>query len=108
MRVRSLERYDGCNPSDEGSTSLRALQCLVGKYRLSWKDIRYELYDERPDCYGVKFFAPDGYLYDVVCNAHLGERLLITHQTEYGHLRDVPFHMGTSKFLPEEVSVEVA
>jgi hypothetical protein len=76
----------------------------VGAYRIVFSKIVFEEHDDNREIYGVKFFH-NGFVYDVLCNLHMGERLLITQEPATGYLRDMPFHLGTARFLPECVKV---
>ena len=77
------------------------MKLSVGRFVLDFEDIRHKLF-EGEHYRGVTFFAADGFRYEVI-ESRLGTRLLINHQTEYGHMRDVPFHEGTFRMLPRSI-----
>lgn len=81
------------------------MQVRVGGYELSFNDIEHETFSCK-DNNGVTFIK-DGYRYQVV-DCLLGVRLIINSNTEYGFLKDMPFHKGTWEFLPAEVRVSTA
>jgi len=64
-------------------------------------DMKYETYK----CkwyYGIIFYVDDG-KWDLIHNIYMGNRLLIN-EHEYW-LKDIPFHKGTFRFLPEGIEV---
>ena len=67
-------------------------------------DLAFETF-EAQDFHGISFVV-DRVQYDVLHNRVLGERLLIVEAP--GHLKDIPFHMGTVSFLPRTVQVSHA
>lgn len=75
----------------------------IGGFRLTFpKDLEIETY-ECPDYRGVSFHV-NGVKFDVLDNVALGPRILISEGL--GWLRDMPFHAGTARFLPDVVRVE--
>ncbi len=66
--------------------------------------IEFEEHDDSREVYGIKFWH-DGFVYDVHCNLHLGERIFINKDPSDGFVQDMPFHLGTALFLPDQVVV---
>lgn len=75
----------------------------IGKYLFIFPEsLKYEIINEPGDYYGVIFY--DGkYKYQVL-DCKLGYRLLIN--GEEGEYRDLPFHNGTTHFLPDCIQIE--
>lgn len=77
----------------------------AGPFELRWpEEARVKTYDNRPDFHGIIFTDEDSQ-YEVVVNPLLGLRLLITRTDVLGHVKDIPLHGGTLRFLPEWVEV---
>lgn len=79
------------------------MKMSVGLYVLSFPDDLAHSTFECPDYYGVRFLI-EGVTYDVLCNKHMGERINISEGL--GCLRDMPFHLGTARFLPDCITTE--
>ncbi len=80
------------------------MELHVEGFRLRFDGIPHSTFECR-DYRGVIFYKDD-FKYEVIHSA-LGVRLLINHETWLGFFRDLPFHEGTWRFLPEEVQVDM-
>lgn len=77
----------------------------AGPYELRWPEhARANPYDDRPHYHGI-VFVDGSTTYDVCVNPTLGLRLIITRTDVFGVSRDLPFHLGTARFLPDWIEV---
>lgn len=86
------------------------MELRIGRFLVSFEgDFKLLRYEE-PDFYGV-VIRHDGWIYDVLCNRGMGERIIISGEVpgpHAYHYRDMPFHMGTASFLPAGVTARLA
>lgn len=79
------------------------MQHCLDRFVLSFDEkVRHETF-ECSSYRGITFFV-EGFRYEVI-QSLLGVRLLVTSEDKSGYLRDLPFHEGTWRFLPEAVRV---
>lgn len=76
------------------------------RYLISFDDsIQYEEFKEQ-ESYGIIFRIHNS-RYEVI-HCLLGDRLLLSLNYQSGfptEWKDIPFHMGTARFLPDEIQV---
>jgi len=80
------------------------IQFIFGSFLVSFQEnsIQYEMYDD-PSYYGI-IFRDDNAKYDLIHHRFDWTRMIVNYKD--GSYRDLPFHEGTFRFLPENVKVQ--